>query len=101
MSNIIMHTCPTCCIPLLYKCGSKNKAYYSHKPSSNNSTCRYLKKENETHFRAKQLIYEILLHRKHTIHLSRQCRKCSGNFLFEITLVCNENELRFPTIELK
>jgi hypothetical protein len=79
-----MHTCPTCCIPLLYKCGSKNKAYYSHKPSSNNSTCRYLKKENETHFRAKQLIYEILLHRKHTIHLSRQCRKCSGNFLFEI-----------------
>ena len=79
-----MHTCPTCCIPLLYKCGSKNKAYYSHKPTSNQLSCRYLKKENDQHLKAKSILYSILIERKHTIHLSRQCRKCSSDFLFEI-----------------
>ncbi len=79
-----MHTCPTCCIPLLYKCGSKNKAYYSHKPTTNNLSCRYLKKENDRHAQAKIILYDLLISRKHTIHLSRQCRKCSGSFFFEI-----------------
>ncbi len=84
MSNIIMRTCPTCCIPLLYKRGSKNKAYYSHKPTNNELSCRYLKKENEQHLQAKQIFYDILTKRNHTVHLSRKCRKCSSAFLFEI-----------------
>lgn len=79
-----MHTCPTCCVPLLYKCGSKNKPYYSHKPSKQSLTCRRFIQENEDHLNAKQQIYEILLQRNHHIYLSRQCHKCSCHFLFEI-----------------
>lgn len=83
MSYYSMQSCPTCFIPLLYKCGTKNKAYYSHKPSANNS-CRHFKQENEQHLQAKRKLLNILTERKHTLSLSRQCRKCSIPFVFEI-----------------
>jgi Competence protein CoiA-like family len=84
MSKLNMNHCPSCCVPLVYKCGIKNKPYYSHKPSKQILSCRHFKQENEEHLIAKQTLYEILLQRRYCVHLSRQCRKCSCNFLFEI-----------------
>jgi hypothetical protein len=79
-----MSSCPTCFKPLLYKSGLKNKSYYSHKPDNIPLSCRFLKKENEIHLQAKKIMFELLNQRKKIIHLSRQCRKCSCSFLFEI-----------------
>lgn len=88
-----MNTCPTCCIPLLYKCGSKKKAYYSHKPSKHLNMCRQFKQENEQHLQAKELLYQLLIQRKNNIYLSRQCRKCSVHFLFEIEPLPNNYKI--------